>query len=456
MKNVIIIPVEVYAREIEHKLLLAYYLASSRGCTVLLASDTLALQTALRLGEHAIYVGKNLFLQPDAMPPGSHLTSKVDNTDLVRLLARSVNIVFVDEEGGLFLDGSFSRKDSEAFISRLPLNPHQYQQHIPNLVFCHWGPYQAEIASHYCPNIAHISAGAPCFDAAKVFSKLSGDVPVPLSSSSCVSVLGSTTVLTQRAFQQSCTYLAVEWFCKNYSMNYTSQALLAEVGAAAAAHHLSHLGFTVEYRAHPASSGLVLEDWYQHCRSNGIRISFPHREPILSFLLRSHLSVHTAGCTTSLLSYFLNRYILRVGSAQCGTSSNLLHEPFIDSIDQISSFINDPKPPLLSPAASNLIEGATDSRFVSFENIANAIERFNTPYTPYFSLSSFVRDLYITSYPYVASRNLRHLRWWKSPKFSTFYQADLDQCFRVARSVWPSSPPPRLLSRSSQYLLITA
>ena len=455
MKNVVIIPIEVYAREIEHKLLLAYYLASFRGYTVLLASDTLALQTALNLGEHAIYVGKNLFLQPDALPPGTQLTSKVDNTDLLRLLSRSVKIVFVDEEGGLFLDGSFSKHDCQSFMARLPLNPDQYSHKIHNLAFCHWGPYQSEIASQYCPNIVNISVGPPCVDAARAFSALSDCDPASNLSSPRISVLGTTTVLTQGAFQQSCTYLAVDWFFKQYDSNYTAQALLAEVGAASAAHHLSKLGYRVEYRAHPGSGGLVLDQWYKHCRSQGIHISFPHREPILSFLSKSHLSLHTAGCTTSLLSYFLKRYSLRVGPAQCGTASNLLQEPFIDSIDEITYFINDPKFPSLSTAASRLIERPSAAGLVSFENIANVIERFNSNISSSLSLTSFVRNLELTSFPFVASRNLRHLRWWKMPKFSTFYQADIRQCFRVGQLVWPLSPPPRLVSKSSQYLVIS-
>ena len=453
MNYVVIIPIEVYAREIEHKLLLAYYLASSRGHTVLVAADSLAIQLALKLGENAVYLGKNLFTLADSQPPGSQFSSRVNNADLARLLARGVRIVFLDEEGGLNLDCSLSKQDCESFMARVPLNPHQYQEYIPNLVFCHWGPYQTQIAKQYCPNTKHYTVGAPCIDAARAFSKFSSNEGCSLSSSSRVSVLGSTTVLTHSAFQQTTPYLAIDWVFKNYDTTYTSQALLAEVGAASAAHQLSQLGYCVEYRAHPASAGFVLEDWYQHCRSQGIRISLPHREPILSFLSRSHLSIHTAGCTTSLLSYFLKRYSLRVGRAECGTNSNLLQEPYINSIDQIGSFIIDPTPLLLLPTLSNLIYRASGEGLVSFERIANVIDQFNTQVTSYLHLSTFLSELYRHSFPFVASRNLRHFRWWKRPKFSTFYQADIDQCFRVAQVVWPSSPLPRLVSRSSQFLV---
>ena len=141
-------------------------------------------------------------------------------------------------------------------------------------------------------------------DAARAFRKFFSNEGCSLSSSSRLSVLGSTTVLTHSAFQQPTPYLDMDWVFKNYHTTSTSQALLAEVGAASAAHQLSQLGYCVEYRAHPATAGLVLEDWYQHCRSRGIRLSLPHREPILSSFSRSHQSIHTAGCTASLCHIF--------------------------------------------------------------------------------------------------------------------------------------------------------
>lgn len=456
MGNVVVIPIEVYAREIEHKLLLAYYLASCRGHTVFLAADKLAIEVAKNLGEHAIYVGKNLFLQPDALPPGTILSTNVDNSDLKQLLFRSVKIVFVDEEGGFFLDGSFSDHDRLSFMARLPLNVDEYNHNLPNLAFCHWGPYQTDIASQYCPNILHISTGPPCLDAARAFSQLPPGDPDSSHLFSRASVLSTTTPLTQRAFQKYGTYLAIDWFFANYDVNYTTQAILAEVGAASLANKLSKLGFCVEYRAHPASGGLVLNQWYKHCRSHGINISYPHRDPILSYLMRSDFSIHTAGCTTSLLSYYLKKYTLRVGAAQCGIASSLLYEPHIDSLESLQTFIESPELPCLLPLASKLIERPTCDSLVSFENISNVIDLFATGNTSSIHLDSFLSQLNFFSFRFVTSRNLRHLRWWKMPKFSRFYSSDISQCFRVAKATWPSASPARIVARSSQYLVIKA
>jgi hypothetical protein len=456
MDNVVVIPIEVYAREIEHKLLLAYYLASCRGHTVLLAADTLAIEVAKTLGDHATYVGKNVFLQPDALPSGATLSTQVDNSDLWQLLSRSVRIVFVDEEGGLFLDGSSSDHDCQSFMSRLPLNIDEYDQYIPNLAFCHWGPYQTDIASHYCPKILNFSVGPPCIDAARAFSNVRSVHTCPISSSSRVSVLSTTTPLATRAFQQYGTYLAIDWFFENYDLNYTSQAILAEVSAASAAHKLSRRGFNVEYRAHPASGGLVLKQWYQHCRSHGIRISYPHRDPILSFLMRSDLSIHAARCTTSLLSYYLKKFSLRVGSAECGIASSLIYEPHIPSIDHVDVFIDNPEPLRLLPIASQLIECPNSETSVSFENIANVIDQIASDKSSPLNLSSFLSQLQSFSFRFVTSRDLRHLRWWKMPKFSRFYSSDISQCFRVAQATWPSASPARIVGRTSQYLVIKA
>jgi hypothetical protein len=456
MNSIVVIPIEVYAREIEHKLLLAYYLASCRGYTVLLATDTLANDVAKNMGQHAIYVGKNLFLQPEALPPGTILSPKVDNTDLKQLLSRSVKIVFVDEEGGLFLDGSSSDHDCQSFLARLPLNPDEYHQQLPNLAFCHWGPYQTDIASHYCPNILNLSVGPPCLDAARAFSQVSlGDSDSSYLFSRA-SVLSSTTPLTASAFQKYGTYLAIDCFFEHYDVNYATQAILAEVGAASLAHKLSKLGFCVEYRAHPASGGLVLNQWYKHCRSHRINISYPHRDPILSYLMRSDFSLHTAGCTTSLLSYYLKKYSLRFGAAQCGIANNLIYEPHIDSLESLQTFIESPELPRLLPLASKLIERPTCDSLVSFENISNVIDLFAKENTSSIDVDTFLFQLKFFSFRFVTSRNLRHLRWWKMPKFSRFYSSDISQCFRVAQATWPSASPARIVARSSQYLVIKA
>ena len=448
--HIIIIPVEVYAREIDHKLLLGYYLSHLTSCPVLIAKDNIANSLAYRYRHSAIYIGKNFYVQSDAQLSPDNIHAKVENNQLIRLLEAGVNVVFVDEEGGLYLDGTHSSRDKQLFWSRMPLNDHQRLSPFPNLWMTHWGSYQTSIAQEFLPKIKHTTSGACFLDACKAYRKCSSQ----MSNSSIaprIGVLSSTTPLTQGSYQVLPTYLAVDLFIKNYGLLYTQQALLAESTAAFVADKLTNDGYDVTYRPHPGSSGLILSEWKRHCTSSSISFSVPSSETILSFLSRHTVTIHTAGCTTALQSFFLGLSSVFYGDAKCGTSDKLLSEAHARSYDDLVRFIDFQPRSTLLPLASLLLNDPHSIYFVSFQSIHNIVRSIidssnlesSVSFPLVYSLSLLNAD--------IAAR-LRNLRFWKTPKFKKFRLHDISRNLRIARALWPNDSV-RVRSRSSQHVL---
>jgi len=449
--HIIIIPVEVYAREIDHKLLLGYYLSHFTGCPVLIAKDNIAISLAFRYRHSAIYIGKNFYVQSDVQLPPSNNHASVENSQLISLLDAGVNVIFVDEEGGLYLDGSYSSHDKQLFWSRMPLNDHQRLSLFPNLWMAHWGPYQTSLAQELLPKIKHTTTGANFLDACKAYRQCNSHI----SNSSIapkIGVISSACPLTTGSYQVLPTYLSIDLSIKNYGLFSSQQALLAESSAAFLADKLTKDGYDVTYRPHPASSGLILSEWKRYCKSSGISFSLPSSDTILSFLSRHTVTIHTAGCTTALQSFFLGLSSVFYGDAKCGTSDKLFSEAHAQSYDElVSSFDFQPRSTLL-PLASLLLNDPFSSDFVSFQSILTIVQAIidrsvaDSPvsYPVHFGLSLLNADIFA---------RLRNLRFWKAPKFKNLRIDDILRNLSVARALWPNDSL-RIRSRSSQHILL--
>jgi len=449
--HIVIIPVEVYAREIDHKLLLGYYLSHFTGCPVLIAKDNIANSLAFRYRDSAIYIGKNFYVQADAQLSPSSLHPKVENSQLLSLLDAGVNVIFADEEGGLYLDGSFSNRDKQLFWSRMPLNDHQSFSLFPNLWMAHWGSYQTSIAQELLPKIKHATTGAFFLDACKAYRQCSSEIPNS-SLSPKIGVISSTCPLTQGSYQVLPTYLSIDLFIKNYGPSYTQQALLAESTAAFLSDKLTNDGYDVTYRPHPASSGLILSEWKRYCSASGISLSLPSSDTILSFLSRHTVTIHTAGCTTALQSFFLGLSSVFYGDAKCGTSDKLLSEAHAQSYDELVSSIDFQPRSTLLPLASLLLNEPFSSDFVSFQSILTIVQAIidrsvaDSPVSRsiHFGLSLLNADIFA---------RLRNLRFWKTPKFRNLRVDDIQRNLSIARALWPNDSL-RIRSRSSQHILL--
>jgi len=448
----IVLPLETYVREIDHKLLLAYYLHHLFGIPVLLAKDNLALSVSLAYGSCAIYIGKNFYLQPEAQAEFNTCGPKVLNTQLRQLLSKGVHVLFVDEEGGLFLDASDSSCDRDLYWRRLPLNEDERSLHIPNLWMCHWGPYQTHIAKHYLPHLHHFTSGASFIDAAKVYRSSSSVLRSPHASAESIGVISSASPLTLGAYHSLPFYLAFSLFSESWGVSYTQDAFISEISAAAVSKQLFDRGFKVTYRPHPASSGPILRNWLKFCHSCGIHYSEPYKETILSYLSRHRATVHTAPCTTALQSFYLGKPSLYFPHPSSDLPCTLIKEPTYHSLQQIIHNLADPPLSTLTPLFSSLIYDAGHNILNSFDSIASIVESIhrssNSPPRIHLSRTFFIEFVCAD----ILAR-LRNFRTWKSPKFKRIYKRDISRNLMIANHLWPNSSS-RVVSSSSQHLLL--
>lgn len=451
--HIIIIPIEIYSREVDHKLLLAYYLSCHLNLPVVIAKDNLALKLALHYKSSSIYIGKNFYYTPDTTPHDFIDGQTVQNSDLMTLLANGVNVIFVDEEGGLYLDGSNSTKDRLSYRSRLPLNDSQRHEHFPNLTITHWGHYQASIGRTYFPHLKHVTIGAPFVDACKCYRLHLQSFPKFSAPPEKIGVLASSSLLNIRSFNSLPTYLAAA-ICSNRSSPDTCyNSLLAELNSAFIANSLSTNGFEVTYRPHPSSFGLTLSEWRRYCSRNGILFSDPVSETILSFLIRHSFTIHTAGCTTSLQSHYLGLPSIIYGAAEYGVSSRLVSEVRLLTVDDVVRATSSMPFAKLLPLANNIILDSGSTHLDSFSSICNITD----------SITSSTYPAYVSPYPLLSSfkeilaaelfSGLRGIQFWKTSKFNSFYHSDVVRNLEIARSLWPNSSV-RVRSCASQYLTI--
>ncbi len=170
-KFVFVLPIENYAREVDHKILLGAYLCKHFNATAVIANSGLAFQLALKLGSSCVYIGKNIFFN-QASNALTHEDALIDNSILMALLERRVRVLFSDEEGGLFLRGDSSEYDIRRMRIRTPLRDDQQSFSNQDFAMFHWGPYQKDLVQYNFPNVLHFNAGAPFLDAAKIYGSL--------------------------------------------------------------------------------------------------------------------------------------------------------------------------------------------------------------------------------------------------------------------------------------------
>jgi len=370
----VVLPIENYAREIDHKVLLAAYIAKSTSLPVLVAHEPLAKVFVDMSPSSCIYIGKNVFTNKYSFSPTHNPRYAIDNQYLHQLLNAGAHVMFVDEEGGLFLSADGSSRDCELLSSRIPLNAGERLFSHPNLSMFHWGPYQYSHALAHFPNIKHYNSGALFLDAAKIYSRFTcADASIAsVNSIAKISITSNSAFLSNIALTDYPAYLSLHLSFFNSTGDWQS-AFASEVSMAALADSLSKKKLEVTYRPHPSSNNLISRQWLEYCKKSGIAVSYPSSESSLSYLLSAGLNVHP-GCSTSLQSYYLNMPTVKYGHYGYGLPDKLIEEDFACTPDEVQSLLLTPSVPRLGPLTSMLLTTVSRDSLSAFDAITGHIK----------------------------------------------------------------------------------
>lgn len=455
-KFVVILPIENYAREVDHKILLGAYLCKHFNATAIVAHSALAYKLAMKLGSSCVFIGKNIYLNNHSNSLSLDNTL-IDNSILMRLLERRVRVLYTDEEGGLFLRGDNSEADITLMRVRTPLRDDQQLFSHPDFAMFHWGPYQKSLAQSHFPNALHFNAGAPFLDAAKIYGDLQS---TSLYSSIAkkvyeLSLTSNSAILSNFAFNNENLYLSL-----NSQLDLEpswAAAIESEVRIAALANNLRARGLQVCYRPHPSSTTLVAQNWIKYCKSNDIGISYPAVESSLMYLLSSRVNVHP-GCSTALQSFFLKLPTIKYSSYGYGLPDSLVKEHESSNAADLINDLSSARVPTLGPLASRLLASTAHSDISAFNSVKSYLKEF-----PPNSNMQNVNTRAVKSY--LIGQNLRfQARCAASAlllssrrlnaKFLRFYTTDVERNIDIANSVWPF-PKIKLMCGLSQAVILS-
>ena len=363
MKKLIILPIETYAREIDHKTLLGVYLAKTLRVPVVLAASNIANKLAIELGENAIYIGKNFF----SVKTFLSTTPLIDNSVLVKMLDKGVDVLFCHEEGGLFLNGDSSQLDIEQFQLNLPLYGCSLPANHEKLAMFHWGEYQANMAQECLPNIKHYAAGAHFIDAAKLYQQWEGKLKQFISKESRADI----SITANTAFLSNGIYTSPYLLSLSSEISNTSDwanQVDTETSVLLLTKELRDLGKDICFRPHPGSGGTHMKDWLEYCQTIGIKVSNPTYESALSYLLSSRINIHP-GCSTSFQSLFLKKPTIRFTNSYSRFSKDLITETVVEQREDIIPSLKYPSVPVLGRLAASLLANLAPDKIDSFTRL---------------------------------------------------------------------------------------
>ena len=151
IQRLVLHPIELSNRELPWRLAQAADLATL-GIKSLVGEQTLINHFALKSSIHSIYLGKSLI--------------QIANPDFTidyanQILSNVTALLWLQEEGGLFLQGDNSISDVEMYSNVNPLSSLTY---LDKITFCHWGDYQDNINAQ---SVRSVVTGHPRFDLTK-------------------------------------------------------------------------------------------------------------------------------------------------------------------------------------------------------------------------------------------------------------------------------------------------
>lgn len=339
---VIIIPIEGFARESEKAVTLATYLRYYLRLTVIVAYQSVARSIALRFGSNAIFIGKHFFAATN-----SEVT---DIFCLRQLLEAGCKIVYIDEEGGLFLRDDLSRSDNYSLLApRYPFLSPVLSAYSDQVHILHWGEYQSSLVSSLLPTFKNSISGAPFVDTAKILNlspyNLSSDRRLPVYSwTQSASLITATSPL----YGSSSWFHRLTELCQDDFVFSSSRACneLLQIFTFFSVTERYTGSLLSKWRPHPSARSKESISLVSHIVSKygGASLSRPMLEPIYKYIQSADVFFH-AGCTTSIQCNLLGKPTIYLRSSLPGRSRHLLGEHEICSesspiLPQISDFID--------------------------------------------------------------------------------------------------------------------
>jgi len=154
-----VLPVETYVREIAWKSHFAcYVLERDPTGTVYIAETSKAVKIACKAGPDAIFIGKHIY----------SLFPQKSAGYFAALDASGCRIVFVEEEGGVYLTGDPAR-DKSVWEHRCPYNIIDKDKFDT----VHWGQYQYDLTRIIFGGNRHFVGGSPAVDSCIITSNAS-------------------------------------------------------------------------------------------------------------------------------------------------------------------------------------------------------------------------------------------------------------------------------------------
>lgn len=372
----VIIPIEVYGREIEKACALGAYIYHKKNIKIIIAEQKLARKLALNFGEKAIFIGKHFF----------HENSKeiFDKSELYDLIRRNVNIIFIDEEGGLFINEDSLDYSLEQLKLRYPFQDIE-ESRRDQIKICHWGQFQFDNTKYLNKNYDNFLVGAPFVDCAKLFrssKNKSNNIVNPK-----ISFTQSYNVLCRKGFNCENINSLIDYLSDSYiNEEVFFLGILNELILFGAYKKLlEYKDLDIKWRPHPsARSKLSLNYLKNISRERGIEaISRPSRQPIYDYLTSADIFIHS-GCTTSIQSRLLGKPTIYLRSRIPGRSLHVLNEKKISEVneqfyDEIIKTTNMQFPNnqnSFTPFTYNLLSNLKSRELESFKNISEIVEIF--------------------------------------------------------------------------------
>jgi surface carbohydrate biosynthesis protein len=291
-----VLPVETYVREIAWKSHFACYLLERDPAgTVYIAETSKAVKIACKAGANAVFIGKHI-----------HSLFPQKSADyFVALDASGCRIVFVEEEGGVYLTGDPVR-DKSKWEYRCPYDIIG----IDKFDTVHWGQYQYDLTRSIFGGDRHFVGGSPAVDSCIITSDASkkqttGTQKSFNSSIGVVSKGGLGAYFESITGYYSYFLSAISWQNSKATENFyetRANIIRAELDMFREFQLISGAGVSNnawQVRLHPSmSSFMPLEV------PASVRFSDSLRIPINTFLQDKALVIHN-GCTSAVQSFYM-------------------------------------------------------------------------------------------------------------------------------------------------------
>lgn len=287
---IFVFPVESYVREIAWRIHFACYLLERHpNSVVYIAESSKALKAACLAGPNAVYIGKHIYsVNPHSLHKESSWYDK--------LIASGCNIIFVEEEGGIFLKNNFDQ-DRKLWINRVPYN----LVDVDTFDTIHWGDYQKELTKTIFGGTRHWVGGAPSIDSCIVTADAALRTKKNQNQTIEVGIMSKGGIGSYFKDIKQYYQLSLKGNSDALVLNSKSKLIQDECDIFQELGILSEFlsPASIQFRPHPSLAQLMPP------KGNSCTLSDSTTIPINTFLKSKSLVVHN-GCTTAVQAWFMD------------------------------------------------------------------------------------------------------------------------------------------------------